>query len=200
MNQSESGKKIITTANLQGYFFEGLLEINRNSICPLPESIIYYSSNVLDKFALSEHLFEIQEGKVRDKILGTKLLEATQLNRDDQMRVYKEVADTSLIVCGYFSESVNRKIVDTSYYAQLGMMAYEHLNNVLPAFLDIPCFYHMVATSFGHVTNLMTILASKERAGSQNELLFKKMMNGESISDKDMLIGGVTLPISKKVS
>src|SRR6476659_1712621 len=108
----DTSRKIVTASNLQGFFFEGLNELNKKSLCPVPESIIFHSSEVLDKFALSQDFFEVSEGKVREKILGMKLLEAMQMNREEQRRTYKEVADMSLLVCGYFSESVNKKIVD----------------------------------------------------------------------------------------
>ena len=197
-NDSGPGKIILST-NLQGFFFEGLSELNKKSLCPVPESIIFYSSDVLDKFTLSQDFFETSEGKVREKILGMKLLEATQLTREEQKKVYKEVGDMSLMVCGYFSESVNKKLVDTQYYAQLGKMAFSHLNNVTPKFLDIPHFYGMVATCFESLTTLMTMLASKER-GVENNLIFRKIMENEELSEKEMLVSGVMAPLTQKIS
>jgi hypothetical protein len=193
--------KIILSANLKGFFFDGLSELNKKSLCPVPEAVIYYSSDVLDKFALSEDFFETSdEGKVREKILGMKLLEATQSSRDEQKKIYKEVGDMSLMVCGYFSQSVNKKIVDTQYYAQLGKMAFSHLNNVTPTFLDIPSFYGMVATCFESLTTLMTILATKDNLESDNHLIFKKILKNEPVSDKEMLVSGVLNPLTSKVS
>lgn len=191
MQHDSGAKKIILSTNLKGFFFEGLTELNKKSLCPVPESVIFYSSDVLDKFALSSEFFETSEGKVREKILGTKLLEATQVSREEQRKIYKEVGDMSLLVCGYFSESVNKKIVDTQYYSQLGRMAYSHLNNVSPSFLDIPCFYGMVSTCFEPLTTLMTLLANKNRGVESN--IF-------SMSDKELLVSGVLPPLTQKVS
>lgn len=199
MHHDSSAKKIILSANLKGFFFEGLTELNKKSLCPVPESVIYYSSDVLDKFALSQNFFEVNEGKVREKILGMKLLEATQVGRDEQKKIYKEVGDMSLLVCGYFSESVNKKIVDTQYYSQLGKMAYSHLNTVTPNFLDIPSFYGMVATCFESLTTLMTIMATKDRGG-ENNLIFQKLLRSEHVSEKQMLASGVVAPLTNKVS
>lgn len=192
--------KIILSTNLKGFFFDGLSELNKKSLCPIPESVIYYSSDVLDKFALSEDFFEVSDGKVREKILGMKLLEATQFTREEQKRVYKEVGDMSLLVCGYFSESVNKKIVDTQYYSQLGRMAYSHLNNVIPSFLDIPSFYGMVATCFESLTTLMTIMATKDRNGIEGNLIFNKILKDTPVSEKEMLVSGVIPTHTKKVS
>jgi hypothetical protein len=157
--------KIILSANLKGYFFEGLSELNRKSQLPVPESTIFYSSDVLDKFALSEAFFECSEGKVREKILGVKLLEAAHLNKDEQRRLYKEVADMSLLICGYFSASVNRKLVDLQYYSQIGRSAYSKLYSTQP-----DSFFGAMVESFGPLTTLMTVMAKQDR--TKDESLF----------------------------
>jgi hypothetical protein len=199
MHNDPLPKKIILSGNLQGFFFEGLSELNKKSRCPVPESIIYYSSDVLDKFALSEDFFETSDGKVREKILGMKLLEASSLSSQEQKKIYKEIGDTSLMICGYFSESISKKIVDIQYYSKIGRMAYSHLNNVTPRFLDIPHFYGMVATCFGSLTTLMTILASRGKNSEEN-LLFQRVLKDDTLSDNEMISMGVTPTQSKKVS
>lgn len=193
-------KKIILESNLKGYFFDGLNSLNKKSLCPVPESVIYYSSDVLDKFALSQDFFEVSEGKVREKILGMKLLEASQLTREEQRKVYKEVGDMALLVCGYFVESTQKKLVDSQYYAQLGKMAYGHLNSVTPSFLDIPCFYGMIATCFESLTTLMSMLASQSRTGFEHNLIFQKVMQDQSVSEKEMLVSGMIPTPTRKVS
>jgi hypothetical protein len=200
MHSPDGQKKIILQTNLKGYFFEGLNALNKKSLCPVPESVIFYSSDVLDKFALSQDFFEVSEGKVREKILGIKLLEAAQMNRDDQRRVYKEVADMSLMVCGYFAESTHKKLVDTHYYAQIGKTAYSQLNSMAPRFLDIPSFYSMFATCFESMTTLMSILASESRGGLDNNLIFKKVLTNEAVSEKEMLVSGMIPTPTRKVS
>lgn len=200
MQSSEATKKIILKANLQGFFFEGLNSLNKKSLCPVPESVIYYSSDVLDKFALSQDFFDNSDGKVREKILGLKLLEATHMSRDEQKKVYKEVADMSLLVCGYFSESTNKKIVDAQYYSQIGKMAYSHLNSMTPSFLDIPSFYNMFATCFESITTLMSLMAMQNRTGIENNLIFKKVLNEEYVSEKELLVSGIIPSPTRKVS
>lgn len=200
MQSSGPTKKIILEANLQGFFFEGLNSLNKKSLCPVPESVIYYSSDVLDKFALSQDYFEVSEGKVREKILGMKLLEAAQFSREEQKRVYKEVGDMALLVCGYFAESTHKKLVDAHYYAQLGKMAYSHLNHVAPNFLDIPSFYNMFATCFESITTLMSLMASQNRTGMEHSLIFRKVLKDEPVSEKEMLVSGIIPTPTRKVS
>lgn len=201
MNSDQNGKKLILSANLQAYFFEGLSELNKKSLCPVPDPVIYYSSEVLDKFSLSQHYFEVSEGKVREKILGTKLLEAGQLAREEQKKVYKEVADMSLLVCGYFSESITKKkLLDVHYYSQLGKMAYGQLDLVAPGFLDIPRFYELVASCFESLTLLMSMLAHRNRSEPDQHLLFDRLLRDEAVSEREMLVGGITPAVKGKAS
>ncbi len=193
-------KKIILETNLQGYFFDGLNSLNKKSLCPVPESVIYYSSDVLDKFALSQDFFEVSEGKIREKVLGMKLLEASQLTKEEQRKAYKEVGDMALLVCGYFIESTQKKLVDSQYYAQLGKMAYAHLNSFTPTFLDIPSFYGMIATCFESLTTLMALLASQGRTGSEHNLIFHRVMKDQMVTEKEMLVSGMIPAPTRKVS
>jgi hypothetical protein len=194
-------KKIILESNLQGFFYEGLNSLNKKSLSPIPESVIYYSSDVLDKFSLTKNFFEISEGKVREKILGLKLLEAGQLSREEQKRVFKEVGDMSLLITGYFFESSQKKLVDSQYYTQLGKMAYAQLNNVIPSFLDIPSFYSLIATCFESLATLMALLASQNRSTEGSNFIFDKVMSDSvSVSDKEMLVSGIMPTPTRKVS
>ncbi len=200
MQPSDSSKKIILNTNLQCFFFEGLNNLNKKSLCPVPESVIFYSSDVLDKFALSEDFFDMNDGKVREKILGMKLLEATQMSREEQRKIYKEVADMSLLVCGYFAESTQNKIVDSQYYSQIGKMAYSHLNSMTPSFLDIPRFYIMLSTCFEAMTTLMSIFANQNRNQSDHNLIFKKVLRDQPVTERELLVSGISTSPTRKVS
>jgi hypothetical protein len=196
---TDKRSSIITVPDLRSFFFQGLDELNNRSLCPVPQEAIFYSSTVLDRLALSASFFEEEDGRIREKILGTKLLEATQLTREEQRRVYQEVGDAALMLCGYFSESVSRKrILDTSYYQQLGATAYSRLNGVVPRHMNIPSFFGVLASSFVPLTSLIGMLASRDRFDQDRHLLFQKTMKGDA-SDQEMLAGGIS-PLTKKVS
>lgn len=152
---SQTDSKLILSPSLKAFFFDSLSTINAQSVCPMPDSLIYYSSELLERLSLSEDYFEVQEGKVKEKILGLKLLESRDLSHAEQVRVLRDVADTALLVSGYFSDSIKKKIVDPSYYIHLGKNSYERLNNLSPQYLDIPSFYHMLATGFDGLSLLL---------------------------------------------
>ena len=168
----EKKSNIILETSLQMFFYDHLEEMNKKSTGPLSNELIFYSSLVMNHFGTSKKFFEEVDGKVKDKILGIKLLEAAQLPKDKQKEVYRDIAETSLFICGYFSESLNKKIVDLKYYHDLGKSAYFKLNNVVPSFYDIPNFYRVVAGSFNELTNLMNLVSLRYASQTDKDAFF----------------------------
>lgn len=154
-------KSFVIENSLQSYFYTQLQEFNEKSLEPLPNETIYYSSLVMDKFGDAGKYFETIEGKVRDKVLGIKLLEASQMTREKKKRTLKDIGDTALLICGFFSDSLNKKIIDTKYYQELGQTAYRHLNSEVPSAYDIPSFFKILSFRFDQVTTVMSLVSEK---------------------------------------
>lgn len=154
----ENGRNLILENSLQAFFLDKLLELNRKTSHPLPTEAIYYSSQVMDRFGESEKYFELIEGKVREKTLGLKLMETSLLSIRRQKRELKDIGDTALLLCGFFSDSLNSKMVDAKYYQDVGQMAYHRLNTIVPSVYEIPRFYKKIAASFEFLSSLMRII------------------------------------------
>ncbi|MDO9184046.1 MAG: hypothetical protein Q7U04_16655 [Bacteriovorax sp.] len=152
---------LVLESSLQVFFYDHLQEFNKRSLSPLPNETIFYSSLVMDSYGDSAKFFEQVDGKSREKILGIKLLEAGQLSREKQKAALRDVAETSLLVCGYFADSLNKKIIDTKYYQDLGRIAYSRLNSITPEAYDVPSFYKVMANSFSGITLLMNLVSKK---------------------------------------
>ncbi|MGZ3789052.1 MAG: hypothetical protein ACXVLQ_11035 [Bacteriovorax sp.] len=153
--------KLVLESSLQVFFYDLLLEFNKKSLTPLPNEIIYYSSLVMDQYGFSNRYFEAVDGKIREKILGIKLLESSQLPKDKQKVAVRDVGEMALLLCGYFSESFNKKIVDTKYYNEIGVIAYKRLNSFVPRAYDVPNFFEKMSNQFNHVTTLMTLVSKR---------------------------------------
>jgi len=172
--------ELILESSLQAFFFDQLSDFNQKSTSPLPSEEIFYSSLVMDKFGDSSNLYENDEGKVRDKILGTKLLESSQMNKLEQQRVLRDIGDTALFICGYFSESLNRKIVDTKYYQDIGMIAYQRLNSHVPQAYEIPSFFKRLSISFSSITTVMSLVFQQNNFEGPEEM-FLLFANNKSL-------------------
>lgn len=175
----EKSDSIIESANLQNYFYQSLYELNKKSLCPVPEEMIYYSSTVMEKFSVSGKFFEVSDGKVQEKVLGVKMLEASQKNSVEQKRILRDVGDTALLVSGYFSSSMNSKILNASYYIQLGQMAYDRLNNLSPELLNIPSFYRLMATSFENLAALIRVMSKSNETDPFKHFLIEDFEDNE---------------------
>lgn len=153
--------KLVLESSLQIFFFDHLQEFNKRALNPLRQETIYYSSIVMDNFGDSAKLFEQVNNRAREKILGIKLMESSQFPKEKQKVILKDIAETSLFICGYFADSLNKKIVDARYYEDIGKMAYSRLNSFSPEAYDVPSFYKMMANNFGDVTLLMNLVSKK---------------------------------------
>jgi hypothetical protein len=191
-----SNTKIITAESLQPYFYKSLSELNRKSLCPLPEEVLFYSSDVLNRYTLSSNYFEESEGKLREKTLGVKLLEAEKYSPEEKVEFYREIGDTTMVLCGFFSSSIKEKLVDRRYYLKIAQTAYQNLNSHIPTCFNIPSFYKVLATSFENITSLVSVLSESH----QNDPYSNFLLNSEGNSDCHSLIRGVTPNPSKKAS
>ena len=185
-------QKIVTAKSLQTFFFESLSKLNQRISNPLPEEAIFYSSDVLDRYSLSKHYFEKNEGRIQEKVLGIKLLEADQKSRSDREKIYRDIADTTLVLCGCFSSSVEDKLVSKSYYNSIGKIAFSRMNAYHPNFLNMPSFFEFMANSFESVTRLLSMM---DKYHSPEILLAQ-----ESLSDEEAIILGINKIDQNKAS
>lgn len=156
-----SASNLILENSLQVFFYDLLQDFNQKSLRPLPNEMIYYASLVMDNLGNSDKYFEEVEGKVREKVLGLKLLESYQLSREKQKLSVRDIGETALLLCGYFSESLNKKIIDTKYYSEIGMRAYGLLDSHVPTAFGTPGFFRKVSTHFFDITQLITLVSKK---------------------------------------
>jgi hypothetical protein len=62
--------------------------------------------------------------------LSVRLAQALESGGMRQRTSLKQIGDFSLFIAGFFSESLNRKLVDIDYYAAIGGRAYHALSRV----------------------------------------------------------------------
>ena len=177
-------KNIVHVSDLSTYFFDKLHFQNSRSLCPVPEEMLLYSSQVLNKYSLSSEFFEMKNGKVSSKILGLEALSARAKSMSEQKKIYKDIADTALVLTGFFGESINKKIIDKSYYIQLGQMAYSKVHSLDVTFLDMPHFYKRMSSSFPILMELIKSLSCElnfQEQLSDNELLIRGIIPGDEL-------------------
>jgi type IV secretory pathway VirB3-like protein len=87
----------------------------------LVDLLVYYvpTANLFDELDSS--------GKKSQKTLAETFLLAHSSEPQVRLELLKRMADRSLYISGFFSDSLQRKLVDVDYYAEMGGTAYSSL-------------------------------------------------------------------------
>jgi hypothetical protein len=99
----------------------------------------FYIVNLLTTFVHRDHGFS---NRVDGEPLALQLARAMESDGAVRREALRSVGDLSLFVAGFFSDSLNRKLVDIDYYVMLGGRAYESLSRFeretfAPAFAEL---------------------------------------------------------------
>lgn len=99
----------------------------------------FYIVNLLTTFV---HADNALSGRVDGEPLALQLARAMETDGSVRREALRSVGDVSLFVAGFFSDSLNRKLVDIDYYVKLGGRAYESLSHLeretfAPAFAEL---------------------------------------------------------------
>lgn len=179
---SRSLTDILTSSDLSSYFYLELDKINSKSSFPLDISTLKYCSDVLSEHSKINRFFDSHNDRFQDKILGLSLLGAMNLDTRAKFRKLKEVADTSLIICGYFVESIDRKILGVNYYKKVGIISYLELDKTTPEYFDRPSFFKSMANTYDYIIKTFQILRATQSPQDSKDILnfFSPVNNSES--------------------
>ena len=117
---------IIEPTNFFNDLVSEAIEERNVETSPLASS---YISNLLTKYLHTESLFDetTESGKKRISTLAETYLKAMNSELRTQAELLKRLGDVSLYISGFFSESLNRKIVNVDYYVNMGETAFDTL-------------------------------------------------------------------------
>jgi len=86
----------------------------------------YYLVNLLAECIQADPL--LSEPGYDQTPLALLYVRAVQASRHERARLLRAMGDTALFVSGFFSDSLNRKLVDLDYYRAMGGHAYSRLS------------------------------------------------------------------------
>lgn len=162
---------ITTPMHLSSYFFNELESINNKQSSPLSTHVIHYCSEMLSDFAQIHKLFEEKDDKYHERILGLSLLSANNLDTKARFKRLKEVADTSLMICGYFVESIDRKILSINYYRKIGIFSFLELDKLSPEYRDQQSFFKSMASTYDFIIKTFQILRATQSPQDNKDIL-----------------------------
>lgn len=106
------------------------------------------------------------------------------------------MGDTSLYVSGFFSESLQRKLVDVDYYIQMGGAAYSQLARYFRSSPDSIVFgdvYGELGLKFGRFVDVLAEISETTMSGNQGlvHLYEKWLRTGSEWTERRLRAQGV---------
>jgi len=123
--------QLVASENLFSFFYDRVQDAQRLHGTDVEEGTEFYLVNLLTDFLRTRRLVSVGGARVDDKPLAIRLLECrTATVKGDRFLHLKHLADSTLYVLGFFSDSLKRSSVDLKYYAGVGGSAYQDLSRL----------------------------------------------------------------------
>jgi hypothetical protein len=172
---------LILKQDLKSYFYEGLSQINAEILSPLPTEFIDYSCGVLESYSNSDRFDHTCA-------LGLDFLKSFEGTVEKKRETLKVIGDKSLLLTSFYADSIKRKIVDKSYYLQLGKTAYSQLHDFYPTCYRIPAFFKLMSTHLEILSALCLRLSIEMSAESESDYYLKVLAKQNEFSYIERLI------------
>ncbi len=163
-----------------------------------------YLLDLLNNFLHVDSLFTKNvNGKIESKMLSELFFESQALESTIKIQKLKKLAETTLYVSGFFASSLNRKIVNQSYYVQVGAMVYSSLSSAVDSDQKTGDLYKHFAHHFLDYADVLTEVSHKANIQKSNDVLemFGRYLDtGSQWAEKLLIQNGIPLQPLKKTS
>ncbi|MGE3973062.1 MAG: hypothetical protein AB7F59_00900 [Bdellovibrionales bacterium] len=161
-----------------------------------------YLIGLLENFVSTDKLFEIEPetGQRQTMTLAEMFLKAINSQSTVQIELFKKLGDTSLYISGFFGDSLNRKVVDIDYYAEMGGTAYQSLAQVVRDDNN-RCVFGELSTKFLGFVDVLTYISTKSLMNNNQNLLRlyeRYVKTGSSLARDQLLEKGIVTSDSVK--
>lgn len=140
----------------------------------VPADTQLYLADLMVRFASTDRLYEVRDGKRDEEPLAFMLKRALELDEDGRIRTLKHLGDIALFTSGVFPERVERRGVEIDYYIRMGGMAYSNVATLATHRARGIGFAELYSKLAEHFRDLVTVLwevADTTRATTTQGLL-----------------------------
>ena len=119
-------KDIVTASDTRAFFHDRVRRVLSHHDLRLDDHTEFYLVNLLADAARPEQLYDVDAEGRRDEVpLALLLARALAEPPRKRLATFRRLGDRSLVVSGFFSDSLARRLVDVDYYIAMGGRAYE---------------------------------------------------------------------------
>ena len=162
-----------------------------------------YLVDLLEHYLFAKNLFPEQNDSSGEKqmlTLAEMWLEAGNMANSEKIERLKQLGDRALYVSGFFSDSLQRKIVDVDYYAEMGGAAYASLAGCVREDTSA-LVYRVFSTRFLEFVDVLSFISQQSMVQTDESVLRlydRYLRTGSEIArDRLVELGVVTLPIEQ---
>lgn len=197
----ERDSSIVLLESPSGYFADlvkkGLVERKVYSFPLLETYLVNLLSHFLDTRNLYGEKYINESGTTAPQTLAETYLKAQNAELHVKYEMLKGLADRALYISGYFGDSLNRKLVDVDYYADMGGAAFGSL--VYCTKEDtLAKVYGTLSEKFRDYVDVLTYISHHSFIKSDESLLRlydRYLKTGSKLAQEKLIEAGV-LPVS----
>ncbi len=163
-----------------------------------------YLVNLLEHFMFAGNLFGQDSEEKRRSTLAETLMQAQLSEPRVRLELLKQLGDSALYISGFFGDSLQRKLVDIEYYAEMGQMAYVSLADGSTEKANSHLFSDL-GRRFLEYVDLLTIVSQQSLIQTNADLLRlydRYLTTGSKLAEQQLIERGVLAaprPIKGKI-
>lgn len=163
---------VITSTNVGDYFHQALRSALANQNIDATADTIHYVVHLLADFSRSDRLYEQTEHGYGLKPLALIYAEAVYSTSPSERRqALRRLGDVALFICGLFSNSLNRAMVDVDYYVAMGGGAYAELSTRAPQRASLALVFAELSNKFTDFVDALAEVGEDANFTTDSDLL-----------------------------
>lgn len=190
--------KPATLTDLRDFFALELKSVMEKHKLSARDTSIVYLASLLSKNIESERFFGVgPDGKPAETLLIDLYSQYLQAQTEEKKLILQRLGDICLMISGYFSESLRRKVVDLGYYFGMGGSAYYSLSTMVQETGPRETFDEL-ASKFESFSNVLGEMSERSGIQSNKDVLrlYERWMTTGSDRLKSILNDkGIVTPV-----
>ncbi len=166
---SAAGSLLISTGDFFVEAVENAFAERRFSTFPSAQS---YLVKLLEYYVPAGNLFDEvdEQGRLKRSTFAETFLRAMSAEPHLRAEMLKKMADRALYITGFFSDSLQRKVIDVDYYAEMGVTAYGALADSSREDLSAKV-YREYAEKFIRFSEILTTISVQARIQDEANIM-----------------------------
>ena len=192
-------KKTEIFISAQGYFAELVKEGMEFRKINADPNVEIYLISLLNHYLDARNLFEdhhSESGIKSPKTLAELYMIAQNSEPSVRFELLKKLGDRSLYISGFFADSLQKKLVDADYYAEMGGVAYGALAN--SAQDSVAYVYRQFSRRFVEFVDVLSYISQSAQVQTDQNILHlydRYIRTGSELAREELIENGiVTLP------